>query len=178
MSARFKRLYEWAFKRVLIALWVMAFASVVNCAYYIWYENSLISNKRPTIEGRYIPNDKIRELVEDFEYAFDVKVDYSVVLYDGIKTRDGFVTGVCVTYDGGRFVAIDPKVLNRAILKWVVFHELAHCSLNLDHSDDKHDIMWPDTDAYHDGGPEKWNELLTRLSVRSKIKRTSDRLFY
>ena len=76
----------------------------------------------------------LKNYVNKFERELGVTVDFPVRL---AKVRNPQWVGVCITTkDGHKTVHIDPdrtNGLNKTQMEILVYHELGHCALDLDH---------------------------------------------
>ncbi len=97
---------------------------------------------------RFIEEDFV-SVVEDFESMYGVQINYPVVYVDSIPSPAGAI-GICHKQNNVpvRVEILKSWVQNRkpnqidAAMWLVLWHELGHCSLNLDHSLDSGDIMY------------------------------------
>lgn len=95
----------------------------------------------------------LSSLISDFKIKYSVDINYSVTLDSNVKTGQSLsnelVIGLCEIWaSGNKFVYINnswfsSKEITNQQRKILVFHELAHCSLNRDH----------DLRTYNDGMP-------------------------
>lgn len=88
----------------------------------------------------------------------------SVILVESISYSDQAV-GVCTTIANGfRFIQIEigSADINSLAMKSLIFHELGHCLLDLEHNNVIADIMYPmlvDPEKL----PDKWHDIIDRL---------------
>ncbi len=95
------------------------------------------------------------------------KTKSAVMSSDMPKQEEGTVIGYCIPY---KRMAISEAFWKRATPAeklTLIYHELGHCALGLDHYDDTHDIMntylLPGDIADH-----KWDQLVSQLFTRVK----------
>jgi len=116
------------FSRILSVLLVLLFLVISG--------GIIIDSQQPT-------NADLKPYVQLFEYTAGKKVNYSVHFYnesdDGSGKKAG-VVGMCVKVTKSlRYVTLDAqkwKYLSSTRKIFLVFHELAHCSLDLPHNED------------------------------------------
>ena len=97
----------------------------------------------------------------NYEYLRLVSVKFTDIETEG-------TLGTCTIYkNGDRKIILDNSIKGTAYLEIVVYHELAHCLLNLPHYEEELDIM----NAYVPS-PERYNknrkELLDKVFKRGK----------
>lgn len=118
----------------------------------------------------------LRQHVYDFVFTCDQHESTSsrckrnLAKLDSVKTVESIdygdsAVGVCITIESGfRFIQIesDGSYINSLAMKSLVFHELGHCLLDLEHSNVIDDIMYPIL-----VDPERlltrWHDLVDRL---------------
>ena len=93
----------------------------------------------------------LMELVTSFEEDFGVHIGFEVRWVDTIHS--GFI-GVCNVQGSYRQVLMLRSYKNSIYLNQMLYHELGHCALNLQHDDSERDIMnssvTPDVNYYWD----------------------------
>ena len=85
---------------------------------------------------------QLQAIITEFEQDFDLNVDYPVVFVKtfsspGVPNQ----IGVCIRNSFIRTVEILSTYEESNLLSPIVYHELGHCSLDLDHHESGLDIM-------------------------------------
>ena len=97
--------------------------------------------------GPQVVSNPVKAYVSEFEETFNVSVTYSVTITDDL---DMSTNGVCFYMQTGNNVRPVEVKLNRvqwdkgnySSRKKLIWHELGHCSLKLEHSSDMYSIMY------------------------------------
>lgn len=128
-------------------------------------------------EQKQVIDDRLKPLVMEFEADFG-HVSSSVV----VGKLDNGALATCFDYEGGRNL-LGEKAVNKVIFdvryfdglspiikKAIVFHELGHCSLGLDHSAEYDYTL---TDPYIYTGESKyyesnWSALVADLKTKAR----------
>jgi hypothetical protein len=79
---------------------------------------------------------RLESIVQSFETEFSVQVNYSITIEPGLGQNQ---LGVCRVYGNNRQIILNESFYNannynHYYIEFVVYHELAHCSLNLGHN--------------------------------------------
>lgn len=88
--------------------------------------------------------DELNSYIKEFEAKFNQKVKFEVLIVKKFSNynSNNNATGECIESDGVKRVEILDSVLGQdVLLRYVTFHELGHCQLNLKHYDVTDDIM-------------------------------------
>lgn len=83
----------------------------------------------------------IRSVVSSFEQDFGVKVDIEVVLVKRFSNDVPGALGVCIGNGLRVEILDDPRFVIQQDLEPIIYHELGHCVLGLEHYEKDIDIM-------------------------------------
>lgn len=84
-------------------------------------------------------DDGLIDIVTEFETTFNVRVEYEVVWVDSIPQEN--VIGTCYRSGSYRKVSLLRSYQHSIYFNQLLYHELGHCSLILDHYNETIDIM-------------------------------------
>lgn len=88
------------------------------------------------VEGHSSP--ELEKYIAEFEDTFDVDVNFEVALVPSLSSGSAN-DGECI--HPGAFRRVEIKEAKGKKLRLLVFHELGHCALGIDHWDEEFDVM-------------------------------------